>query len=130
MPRKNSIGNLALGIIAILVALPTDLWSAEANESRKGVDAITVPAGFTVELAAGPPLVERPMLATFDDRGRLYVADSAGVNLRGPELSKNPPHKIRLLEDTDGDGGFDKSTGVADKLVFPQGIGWHAGGMY
>ena len=70
------------------------------------------------------------MLASFDDRGRLFVADSAGVNLRGPELSKNPPHVIRMLEDTDGDGRFDKSTVFADKLVFPQGVVWHDGAVY
>ena len=100
------------------------------SEKKRVSPRSTVPSGFTVELAAGPPLVERPMLASFDDRGRLYVADSAGVNLRGPELSKNPPHVIRMLEDTDGDGRFDKSTVFADKLVFPQGIVWHDGAVY
>ena len=58
------------------------------------------------------------------------MADSAGVNLRGPELAKNPPHSIRMLEDSDGDGRFDKSTVFADKLVFPQGIVWHDGSVY
>ncbi|MEX0978934.1 MAG: PVC-type heme-binding CxxCH protein, partial [Pirellulales bacterium] len=101
-----------------------------SSEPKRGLAAITVPDGFTVELAAGPPLVERPMLAAFDDRGRLYVCDSAGVNLRGPELSENPPHAIRMLEDTDGDGRFDKSTVFADKMVFPQGIEWHQGAVF
>ena len=89
-----------------------------------------VPEGFTIELVAGPPLVERPIMASFDDRGRLYVSDSAGVNLRGPELLKDPPHRIRLLEDTDGDGRFDTSHVWADKLVFPQGLLWHQGAVY
>ncbi len=103
--------------------------SASAGE-KSAIEAISVPSGFTVELAAGPPLIERPMLAAFDDRGRLYVADSAGVNLRGAELTKNPPHVIRMLEDTDRDGRFDKTTVFADKLVFPQGIVWHDGAVY
>jgi hypothetical protein len=30
---------------------------------------IQVPDGFVVELVAGPPLVERPIMASFDDRG-------------------------------------------------------------
>src|SRR4051812_13530037 len=79
-----------------------------------------VPAGFTVELVAAQPLVRRPIMASFDERGRLYVADSAGVNVRGPELLKDPPHRILLLEDTNGDGVFDKSSVFADRLVFPQ----------
>lgn len=89
-----------------------------------------VPAGFTIERAAGPPLVDRPIMAAFDDRGRLYVSDSAGVNHKGPELLKNPPHSIRLLEDADGDGVFDRSRVFADKLVFPQGLLWHDGAVF
>jgi putative membrane-bound dehydrogenase-like protein len=89
-----------------------------------------VPEGFTIELVAGPPLVERPIMASFDDRGRLFVSDSAGVNLRGADLLKDPPHKIRVLEDTDGDGKFDTSRVWADKLVFPQGLLWHQGAVY
>ena len=106
------------------------LRGAEPASPRPGVAAIKVPPGFVVQQVAGPPLVERPMLASFDDRGRLYVCDSAGVNLRGAELAKNPPHAIRMLEDTDGDGRFDKTTLFADKMVFPQGIVWHDGAVY
>jgi putative membrane-bound dehydrogenase-like protein len=91
---------------------------------------IQVPEGFVVERVAGPPLVERPIMACFDDQGRLYVTDSAGVNLRGSELLKDPPHKIRLLEDRNGDGVFDESHVWADKLVFPQGLLWHQGAVY
>jgi putative membrane-bound dehydrogenase-like protein len=91
---------------------------------------LTVPEGFVLQRVAGPPLVERPIMACFDDRGRLYVTDSAGVNLKGSELIKDPPHRIRLLEDTDGDGVFDKSSVWADKLVFPQGLLWHQGAVY
>ncbi len=94
------------------------------------IQRIRVRDGFIVECVAAPPLVERPMLASFDDRGHLYVADSAGVNLRGNELVKNPPHSIRVLDDTDGDGHFDKSIVYADRLVFPQGILWHDGSVY
>jgi len=79
---------------------------------------IIAPGGFVVELAAKTPLVQRPMLASFDDHGRLYVADSAGVDLRGEELLKDPPHSIRMLEDTDGDGIFDKSTVFADRIAY------------
>jgi putative heme-binding domain-containing protein len=89
-----------------------------------------VPEGFVVERVAGPPEVERPIMASFDDRGRLYVSDSAGVNLKGSELLKNPPHKIRLLEDPEGTGRFTKSQVFADKLVFPQGLLWHQGAVY
>ncbi len=108
--------------LAVLLAL----WTRAPDDAP----VIEVPPGFVVERVAGPPLVERPIMAAFDDRGRLYVSDSAGVNLKGAELLKDPPHRIRLLEDSDGDGVFDTSSVWADKLVFPQGLLWHEGAVY
>src|SRR5215831_8910880 len=90
---------------------------------------IKVPDGYVVERIAAPPLVERPIMAGFDDKGRLYVGDSAGVNLRFEDLQKSPPHRILRLEDTDGDGVFDKSVVVADKLTFPMGALWYRGAL-
>lgn len=104
---------------------------AQAAESPANrLASIQVPEGWTVELAADPGLVSFPMMAGFDELGRLYVADSAGVNLPRAELEKQKPSCIRRLEDTDGDGRFDKSTLFADQLTFPQGALWHAGALY
>jgi putative membrane-bound dehydrogenase-like protein len=91
---------------------------------------IQVPDGYEVELAAAPPLVKHPMLANFDDRGRLFIAESAGKNLRRADLEKELPNFIRMIEDTNGDGVFDKSTIFADKLTYPQGALWHDGWLY
>ena len=89
-----------------------------------------VPKGFDIVQVAGRPLVSHPMLACFDDRGRLYVCESTGVNADASILAQSPPHEIRLLEDTNGDGTFDRSTVFADKLTMPQGIVWHNGSIY
>jgi putative membrane-bound dehydrogenase-like protein len=89
-----------------------------------------VPPGFTVELVAGPPLVEHPMHACFDDKGRLLVADSLGINPKGDQLRGQPTQVIRLLEDTKGTGRFDKSQILVDKLVFPEGVLWHQGAVF
>jgi putative membrane-bound dehydrogenase-like protein len=91
---------------------------------------ITVPAGYAVELVAGPPLVEHPLMASFDDRGRLYIAENAGLNLKRSDLEEQLPNYISRLEDTDGDGRFDRRTVFADKLTFPQGSLWHDGWLY
>ncbi|HZE95714.1 MAG TPA: PVC-type heme-binding CxxCH protein [Planctomycetota bacterium] len=91
---------------------------------------IRVPDGFVVEKIAGQPLVERPIMAGFDEQGRLYVGDSAGVNLRFEDLLKGPPHRILRLEDSDGDGIFDKSVVFANKLTFPMGALWYRGSLY
>ncbi|HWB09234.1 MAG TPA: PVC-type heme-binding CxxCH protein [Pirellulales bacterium] len=89
-----------------------------------------LPDGFTVEQIAGPPLVRYPLFVSFDDRGRMYVAEGTGTNLPGPELASKPLGRVLLLEDQDGDGRFDASRVFADKLVFPQGVLWHDGAVY
>jgi hypothetical protein len=91
---------------ALLLLLLASFPQAQEPPAADG-PLLQVPEGFTIERIAGAPLVERPIMASFDDKGRLYVSDSAGVNLKGSELIKDPPHRIRLLEDTDGDGKFD-----------------------
>jgi glucose/arabinose dehydrogenase len=83
-----------------------------------------------VELAAGSPLVQHPLMACFDDRGRLYVCDAAGVNLDEKELEQQLPNGIRRLEDSDGDGRFDRSTIFADGMTFPNGGVWHGDSLY
>lgn len=89
-----------------------------------------LPPGFTIELVAGPELVQHPTMGGFDDRGRLYICDSVGDNMPAKELLQRLPHNIKRLEDTDGDGRFDKSIVFADKLVFPMGALWHDGSIY
>ena len=90
----------------------------------------TVPADFEIEVAAEFPVVERPVMACFDERGRLYLVDSSGANEPFEKLLKDPPHRIVVIEDTDGDGKFDKRTVFADKLVMPQGVLPYRGAVY
>ncbi len=96
----------------------------------QGASLIKVPPGFVVERVAEPPLVEHPVMACFDDRGRLFVCESAGLNLKAEELLKQLPDRILRLEDTDGDGRFDRRTVFADRMSFPQGVLWHDGALY
>lgn len=91
---------------------------------------IKVPKGYEVELVAGPPLVTHPTMGCFDDRGRLFVCNNAGVNLSAKELEDQRPNSIRLLEDTDKDGRFDRSKVFADKMTYPMGAAWHDGALY
>jgi len=92
--------------------------------------ALSVPAGFVVERVAGPPLVNRPIAADFDEQGRLYVADSSGSNDKVDQQLADKPHRIVRLEDSDGDGRFDKSIVFADKMMFPEGAMWFDGSLY
>jgi putative membrane-bound dehydrogenase-like protein len=121
-----------IGAIAALWLMAGTLQAAEPamEPSPFVMPKIHVPEGYTVELAAGPPLVEHPMMATFDNRGRLFIAESAGLNLRNNELEEQLPNFVRMLEDTDDDGKFDRSTIFADKMTFPMGGCWRDGSLY
>ena len=105
-------------------------FSAAAATNKFPTQTFTLPDGFTVELAAGSDLAPRPISASFDNQGRLYVADSSGSNDKPTEQLKNPAARILCLEDTNGDGRYDKSTVFADKVMFPQGCLWHEGWVY
>jgi len=111
----------------VALAVGSVAFAADPAEVLK---TLRVPEGFTVELVATTPLVEHPVMAGFDDRGRLFVADNAGLNLPAEELLKQLPNSIRALEDTDGDGVYEKSTVFADRMTFPQGAAWYRGSLY
>lgn len=90
-----------------------------------------VPEGYTVEVAAGPDLLDYPMFATLDETGRLFVFESTGnVYPKTDSALRDPKFRIKLLEDTNGDGVYDKSTVFADKVGFPQGGVFYKGSLY
>ncbi len=89
-----------------------------------------VPEGFAVELAAGEEQVVFPMFACFDDYGRLFVAESSGLDLYAEVSALTRKCKVRCLEDRDGDGRFERSRVFIDRLVYPMGLAWRDGRLY
>jgi putative membrane-bound dehydrogenase-like protein len=77
--------------------------------------------GLKIELVAAEPMVESPVALTFDDRGRMYVAENRGYPT-GPGPGQPPAGRIARLEDTDGDGRMDRRTDFVQGLTFPNGI--------
>lgn len=117
---------MRLSAIGVLIALPS-IDGATLELDRHN---FRVPDGFEVMRAAGPPLVDRPIVADFDEEGRLYVADSSGSNDKPDKQLQDKPHRIVRLEDTNRDGRFDKSVVFADKMMFPEGAMWLDGSLY
>src|SRR5262249_9649978 len=99
---------LALAITVLALADPAP--APKTHQVRLNGHTFTWPDGFEIEQVAGPPLVNRPIVADFDEDGRLYVADSSGSNDPVKVQLEKKPHRIVRLEDTDGDGKFDKVT--------------------
>lgn len=90
-----------------------------------------VPDGYVIEIAADSTLVDFPMFSTLDEYGRLFVFESTGDKYSETrDAIDNPQFRINLLEDTDADGRYDKSTIFADKVGFPQGGVFYKGSLY
>jgi putative membrane-bound dehydrogenase-like protein len=120
---------IRLRAVALLACLAMP-HAAHAEAAAFKPSPITVPAGFSIEVAAAPPLVGHAMMGCFDERGRLFLAESAGFNMSIEQLDAARPNFIRMLEDTNADGVFDKSTIFADKLLIPNGALWLDGSLY
>ena len=90
----------------------------------------TMAEGMKIELAANSQLCPRPITASFDEEGVLYVADSSGSNDPVNKQLENPTHRILRLTDRDGDGQFDTSSVFADRMMFPEGTLWYRGSLY
>lgn len=118
----------AFGAFLLVVLAATA--STQAGEFTIGSHTFTLPDGFEIERVAGPPVVNRPICADFDEQGRLYVADSSGSNDNVQKQLAERPHRIVRLEDSDGDGRFDRSVVFAEKMMFPEGALWYDGSLY
>jgi putative heme-binding domain-containing protein len=70
------------------------------------------------------------MFACLDDKGRLFVTESSGLDLYKELQNQTRKCRIRLLEDKDNDGTYETQTIFKDQLVFPMGIAHRDGKLY
>lgn len=89
---------------------------------------IHVRDGYRVELMASEPLLESPVAIDWDEKGRLWVVEMMDYPL-GLDGKGKPGGRVRILEDTDGDGRYDKTTLFAEGLSFPTGLLTWRGGV-
>ena len=112
-------------------------WGTVTNGQRKMQLPLTVeesmkhfvtPAGFEVKLFVAEPQLEgKPIFMTWDERGRLWVCETYDYpnELQAEGEGRD---RIRICEDTDGDGRADKFTMFAEKLSIPTTIAFYRGG--
>jgi len=101
---------------------PTPKLSPE--EERKG---FKLPEGFEINLVAAEPDIQKPLNMAFDERGRIWLTCTVEYPYAAP-LDKPARDSIRVLEDVDGDGRFERITTFADGLNIPMGIYPYKGG--
>jgi len=103
-----------------------DLPRLPAVEPRDAVATMRVRPGFKMEIAACEPNVVSPVAMAFDENGRLFVVEMIDYSERREEKLG----RIRLLEDVDGDGVFEKSTIYAEGLPWPTAVFPWKGGVF
>jgi putative heme-binding domain-containing protein len=83
--------------------------------------------GFQVELVTSEPDLVNPVAMTFDERGRIWVTESLEYPRHDPGPGRD---RVKVFEDTDGDGKADKSTIFTEGLNIPSGIAVGHGGVW
>ncbi len=95
----------------------------------EAVARMAIPSGFDVSIYASEPDIAEPIAFCFDDRGRIWVAENFNYRTRR-EHTDEQVSRIQILEDTNGDGVFDKKKTFTDKLTFTSGIACGFGGVF
>lgn len=96
-----------------------------ADDSMK---FIQVPAEFKLELFAKEPDIIEPIAFNFDERGRLWIIEA--IDYPNVVLNGQPgDDRIKICEDTNGDGRADKFTVFADHLNLPTSLVFANGGV-
>ncbi len=124
---------------AVVAILLTTLFPARADDglanelprikpldASAALNSFKLHAGFRLEAVAVEPLVTDPVAACYDADGRLYVVEMRGY----PYPESSPSGYVRRLEDTDGDGRFDRSTLFVEGLSWPTGVAPYDGGVF
>ncbi len=125
-------------VVSALVSIPVlaqeeriphaqDKPPGPALSPAEAIAKMTVPEGFTVELVASEPDIGNPVAMTIDERGRFWITESLEYPRRSPGPGKD---RVKILEDTDGDGKADKFSVFMDGLNIPSGIAVGHGGVW
>ncbi len=95
----------------------------------EAVAKMAIPDGFEVSVFAAEPDIAEPIAFCFDDRGRIWVVENFNYQTR-KQHTEDPVSRIQILEDTDGDGVFDKKKTFTNQLTFTSGIACGFGGVF
>ncbi len=99
----------------------------EPRDAQTAAKMMTVPDGFVVDVVASEPDIVNPVAMAIDEKQRFWITES----LEYPRKSPGPGQdRVKILEDTDGDGQADKFTVFLDGLNIPSGVQVGHGGVW
>jgi putative membrane-bound dehydrogenase-like protein len=86
------------------------------------------PVGFEMRLFAAEPDIGKAICMNWDERGRLWVAETMDYPNEMQPTGRGRD-RIRICEDTNGDGRADKFTVFAEGLSIPTSLAFSHGGV-
>ncbi|HTI50916.1 MAG TPA: PVC-type heme-binding CxxCH protein, partial [Planctomycetaceae bacterium] len=103
-----------------MTACPAIAPSASAQQTpAETVASLHAAEGLDVKLFAAEPMIVNPIAIDVDSYGRVWVTE--GTKYR-KNVANPPDDKIKVLEDTDGDGVADKMTVFTSDLNAAMGV--------
>ncbi len=122
---------LMTALVATLsVTLNSQAMAQGPLPPKEAAASIKLPPGFKATLFAGEPDIVQPMSMTFDDRGRLWVVECRSYPKWLPADATEGKDRILILDDTNGDGSFDKKTVFLDRGVNLSSVEYGFGGVF
>ena len=114
------MNRLARAVIAVaLGALFMCAQAAAQKPPAEELATLQAASEMEVSLFASEPLITNPAAIDVDTHGRVWVAE---IQFYRGGAKQPPADKIKVLEDTDGDGVADKATVFADGLFAPMSV--------
>ena len=118
-------------LVSLTVAFTSFAQKKPSYTPDQAVARMKLPEGFSVTQFAAEPDVVQPFAFCFDDRGRVWVCENLNYETRKSDTFKQGPKgRILILEDTNGDGRFDKRKVFIEKIFFPTGLQVGFGGVW
>lgn len=108
---------------------PSIFEAPEPMQPAESVALTMLRPGFSMQLFAQEPMVRRIIDFTWDERGRMWAAETNDYPNRLLDDGVEGGDRILILEDTNGDGMADKSTTFADGLNLVTTIALIDGGL-
>lgn len=104
--------------------------SLEPMPAAEAAKAFQVPEGFEVTVFASEPEVQNPIDITWDNKGRLWVAENYTYSERSVKFDLSLRDRVVILADTDRDGVADKRTVFTDQVQMLTGLEVGHGGLW
>jgi putative membrane-bound dehydrogenase-like protein len=112
---------------AFAAPFPAERVRTRPLSPQQSLAVIKVKENLAVELMAAEPLLVDPVAIDWGPDGRLWVAEMIDYPA-GRDGKFRPGGRVTVLEDTDGDGYYDKATVFLDNIPFPTAVtAWRKG---